>query len=195
VAEDRTTQFSELYRIGASTLRPEPIVFYKPKKTGDGVAAKFNLTLRPVYDPEDGFVKEVDGGLFLDLVAQGDTNAAGFPTFKWTDRDTLITAKFGLPDVSGLLAAIRDFRVRGIEVATYLRGKDKTKGNVVSFFHKSGAADTTAITYTFDAESSAMRLSKSREKSRSVSLTLGEELILQKYLEFALDAFVRVGLR
>lgn len=196
MADDKAVQFQEVYRISASTLRPEPIVFYKPQKTGNnGVAAKFNLALRPTYSAEQGYVEEVDGGLFLDLVAQGDKNAAGFPTFKWTDKDTLITAKFGLPDVSGLLVAIRDVRVRGAEVPTYLRGKSVEKTNVVSLFHKSGDAATTGITYTFEKDSSILRLSKSRDKFRSVSLTLGEEVILEEYLRFALEAFIRVGMR
>lgn len=193
-AEEKVARFEELWRLGVATLRPEPIVFYKPKKSGDGVAAKFNLRLRPHWVPGEEYVSEVDGGLFVDLVAQGESNTAGFPTFKWTDKATLITAKLGLPDISGLLAAMRDFRDRGLEVPTYLRGKDK-KPNVVSLFHTTDTSGSTGISYQFEPESAVLRVSKSKDKFKSVSLTLGEEVIFRHYLAIALDAYVRFGLR
>lgn len=194
-ASARAAQFKELWRLGMSTLRPEPIVFFKPTPTGKGGAAKFNLSLQPTYKPGENYVDAVDGGLFVDLVAQGDKNLAGYPTFKWTEKETMITAKLGLPDVSALLASIRDFRVRGVEVATYLRGKQKPQPNQVSLFHQSDTSGTTGISYTFGDEDSVLRISKSKDKFRSISLNLGEEVILQAYLEYALNAFIRVGKR
>lgn len=193
---DSKEAFKELYRLSMTTLRPEPIVFYKPKK-GSGLAAKFNLRLKPVYESKEAegpeYLTEVEGGLFVDLVAEGPEKG-GFPTFKWTDSASLVTAKLGLPDVSGLLAALRDFRGRGLEVPTYLRGKDG-KPNVVSMFHKHEVAGTTGISYTFQDESSVLRVSKSKDKYASISLTLGEEVILEQFLRLALDAFIRVGMR
>lgn len=187
-------KLNDLYKLAMTELRPEPVVFYKPNQSGTGVAAKFNLRLSPVYDEVEGFLKETNGGLFVDIVSQGEKNQGGFPTFKWTDRESLVTAKFGLPDVSGLLAAIRDFRYRGIEVPTYLLGKDK-KPNVVNLFHKTETTGTTGISYTFQPESSVLRLSKSKDLHKSISLTLGEEVILEAYLRLSLTAFLKVGMR
>ncbi len=185
-------QLGFLWRMARTTLRPEPFTVYKPQKSGSGVVAKFNMRLDPVW--EGDYVKQVDGGLFLDLVAQGpDKN--GFPSFKWDDKASTVTAKLGLPDLSGLVVAIRDFRVRGLEVPTYLRGKPATaKPNTVVLFHKTDASST-VITYTFGDESSTIKLSKPGGVYKSVSLTLSEELILQQYLMLALDAFLRVGMR
>lgn len=195
---DSKAQLQELYRLATTQLRPEPVVFYKPQKSGKGVAAKVNLRLYPEYaQPEEGgaeFLKQVEGGLFVDLVAQGPEKN-GFPTFKWQDRESLVTAKLGVVDVSALLASIRDFRGRGIEVPTYLRGSKSPKPNVVSLFHKHEVAGTTAISYAFEAESSVLRISKGADRYASVSLNLSEEVVLEAYLRHALDAFIRVGAR
>jgi hypothetical protein len=195
---DSKEAFKELYRLAMTTLRPEPVVIYKPKK-GNGLAAKFNLRLLPKYESSEAdgpeYLKDVDGGLFVDLVAEGPEKN-GFPTFKWDDRASLVTAKLGLPDVSNLLVAIRDFRGRGLEVPTYLRGQAASaKPNQVSLFHKHDVAGTTGISYTFQEESSILRVSKSKDKFASIALTLSEEVILEQYLRHALDAFIRVGMR
>lgn len=190
-------RLEDVWRLSTAQIRPEPVTFFKPQKNGNGVAARFNLRLQPKYVEEEkgGYLDEVEGGLFVDLVAQGDTNAQGFPTFKWQDAASIVRAKLGLVDVTNLLAAIRDFRVRGVEVATYLRGRDKAKNNVVSLFHQTDQSGTTGISYEFGPESSVLAISKSRDLRKSVSLTLGEEVALVAYLELALRAFLLLGVR
>jgi hypothetical protein len=184
-------QLEDLWRLSTMVLRPSPIVYYKGRRAGGGMAGKFNLNVQPEYN-EAGFIKELKGGLFLDLAEQGENNAAGHPTFKWAERETLITAKFGIPDIVALLAAMRDFRVRGVDVATYLRGK-ANKPNQVSLFHQVSKTDTTVITYTFEPERSILNVSKARDRQRALVLNLGEEIALQAYLEMSLDILMRYG--
>lgn len=188
-------RLEDIWRLQMAQIRPEPLTVFKPQRSGNGVAARVNLRLRPSYPEDKEYVAEVDGGLFVDLVAQGPEKN-GFPTFLWADKASLVTAKLGMVDVSILRTAIRDFRVRGVEVATYLRGKqNQEKGNVVSLFHQTDSSGTTGITYTFDAESSLLRISKSREQWKSVSFSLHEELQLDAYLEHAMRAFILLGVR
>lgn len=194
--DNARAKLEEVWRLQVAQIRPEPIVFFKPSK-GDpskGVAAKFNLRLTPSYDAEKGYLEGVEGGLFVDLVGQGPEKN-GFPTFRWTEKAAVVTAKLGLKDVSSIRTAIRDFRVRGVEVATYLRGRKSPKPNQVSLFHQHEASGTTGITYTFEAESSFLAVSKSAEQRKSVSLTLDEELALDAYLEQAIRAFIMLGVR
>lgn len=187
-------RLEDVWRLQMGQLRPEALPFYKPQKNGNGVAAKINLRLRPVYPEGKDYIESVDGGLFVDIVAQGP-DQKGYPAFRWADPGAVVTAKLGLVDVSMLRAAIRDFRVRGIEVATYLRGRDKSKPNVVSIFHQHDSAGTTGITYTFDAESSHLRISKSKDQWKAISLTLHEELQFDAYLEHAMRAMIVLGVR
>lgn len=182
-------QFQELYRYTMAGLRPEPIKFYKPLKSGDGRAASFNLRLKPTYKPE-GYVESIEGGLFVDLVAQGGKNEAGFDVFKWNEP---ITAKLGLADVSNWLAGASSYRKSG-EVPAYLRGK-AGKPDVLTLFHKSDTSGTTGIAVQFTADGSNIRLSKSAERWLSIRLTLSEEIVLHRFLELALDSFIRVGAR
>lgn len=189
-------KLEEIWRLSVAQIRPEPLTFFKPNKKDPsrGVAAKFNLRLRPVWKADAEFVEEVEGGLFLDLVAQGPMKGE-FPTFAWTDKNTLVTAKLGLKDVSSIRASIRDFRGRGVPIATYLRNRKDPKENQLSLFHQHESSGTTVINYQFEAESSFLSVSKRADLRRSVSLTLDEELALDAYLEQALKAFILVGLR
>lgn len=192
--EQATARLEEIWRLATATIRPMALAFYKPnvKDRSRGVAAKFNLRLKPQWN-DKGYLDSVEGGLFVDLVAQGPEKN-GFPQFEW-EGATRITAKLGLKDVASLRAAIRDYRVRGVEVATYLRGKSKDKPNVVSLFHQHESAGTTGISYQFEAESSFFQISKSKDLRRSINLLLDEELQLDEYLAQALTAFVRFGVR
>jgi hypothetical protein len=187
-------RLEDIWRLQIAQIRPQPLTVFKPQKNGNGVAARVNLRLRPQYPEDKEYIEDVDGGLFIDLVAQGPEKN-GFPTFKWAEKDAVVTAKLGLVDVSILRAAIRDFRVRGIDVATYLRGRNKELTNVVSLFHQTDSSGTTGITYTFDAESSLLKISKSKDQFKTVSLTLHEELQFDAYLEHAMRAFILLGVR
>lgn len=197
MAPSSTEKLDFVWRLALAAIQPEPLVFFKPKKSGDGLAAKFNLRLKPAWKERDGkeWLDEVEGGLFVDLVAQGPQNAAGFPTFKWDDKASLVTAKLGMKDAASLRVAIRDVRVRGVEVPNYLRGKDKAKADLVSIFHQHESSGTSGITYQLGPESSFLAVSKSKDLRRSVSLTLDEELALDAYLEGAIRAFILLGVR
>lgn len=187
-------RLEDVWRLMTAQIRPEPLTFFKPQTNGNGLAARINLRLRPKYGESGEYVEEVDGGLFIDLVAQGPERN-GFPSFRWQEREAVVTAKLGMTDIAMLRVAIRDFRVRGVEVATYLRGRDKAKNNVVSLFHQTDTSGTTGITYTFNEESSQLRISKSKDVYKAVNLTLHEELQLDAYLEHAMRAFILLGVR
>lgn len=171
-------------------------VIHKPTKAGTGQALKIQLRLEPVWMDEGYYdpAANKEGGLFLDLAKQGPPNEAGYPTFLWQDQKTLIRAKLGITDISTLLASINRVRNLGMPVPTYAQNKSRPDGASVSLFHKFKNGST-VVSYTFQDESAIIRISKSKDLARSISLTLGEEVIFQRYLSLALDAYITVGKR
>ena len=79
-------------------------------------------------------------------------------------------------------------------VPSYLQDKNSPKENQVSLFHKYNNGST-IISYTFDDAQSVLRISKGKDQARSISLTLGEEVIFEKFLNMALEAYLKVGKR
>lgn len=177
---------------------PQQHIIHKPTKQGNGQALKLQLRLKPKWVPSANggfFDKEAnkEGGFFLEIAAQGPKSGE-HPTFLWNDEATLVRCKLGMADISGLLVAIRQVRKLGMDVPAYLQGTQQPKPNVVSLFHKS-AKGVTLISYTFNEEQSILRISSSKEKARSIALHLGEEVIFEKVLEMALEAYLKVGKR
>lgn len=195
---DAKTQLAELHTLALTDFAPQQHVIHKPNMKGTGQALKIQLRLAPkwVATADGGFFdREANkaGGLFIELAPQGpkvDNNA----TFLWQDPAQLIRAKLGMADIIGLLAAIREYRTCRADVPEYLRSKSDPKPNEVSLFHKFGTSST-AITYTFQEASSILRVSKSKDLARSISINLGEELIVQRMLDLALTAYLKVGKR
>lgn len=188
------TELLELtYRLAASTIRPEPVAFYKPLPSGDGRAAKLNLRLAPTYkgDLEKYYVEDVEGGLFIDIAPQGGANDAGNAVFKWTDPSK-VTAKLGMADLSALLVGQAEYRKTG-QVPEGLRGKDKSKTDVISLFHKTPGGGSTSIAMQLSPTGMSLRLAKSKEHFQSIRLNLQEELILVRFLTLSLDAFIKLG--
>jgi len=180
-------------------FNPEPMHVYKPRPDGNGAAMKLNLRLNATLGESGEFVKSVDGGLFVDMAKQdGKTPDGRFPKFAWQDESSLVKAKFCLPDILGMLTAMRNVRLLGKPVPMSLRPKqelDEAKRKVtLSLFHKFNKSSS-AITMTFGADSSVLRISKSKDLSRSISLSLLEELMLERYLDIALESFLRLGVR
>lgn len=177
-------------RIANLQLNPAPICFYKPKQDGTGVAMKLDLRLKPTFGDGE-FVSEVDGGLFLELVAQSGKDDRNNPTFGWKDNDKRITAKLGLPDISGMLYAIRTTRVLGKKLPPT---KNDDSGALLVMFHKY-EEESTIIKMKFEAKGTVIEISKSKENRRSIMLSLSEEIELQSYLQHSLGAFHLVGKR
>lgn len=187
-----------------SEFSPQQHIIHKPTMKGTGQALKLQLRLTPKWIPTDNggyFDKDANkrGGLFLELVPQSGNDGKGNATFAWQDADKVIRVKFGMPDIVGLLAAIREYRLRGAPVPVYLReGKGPAKAqspdNKVFLFHKTEKGST-IITYEFREEDSVLRISKGKDNARSIAINLGEEVLFQRVLEMALDAYLRVGKR
>lgn len=206
---------TDLRRFSGALLLPQPLTFHKPRQAGNGVALKLNLRFKFEWGGEGGeaaapFIKKTRGGLFVDFAQQGPS-ANGNATFKWTDRASLVTAKLGLPDLSGLLVAREAVRLRNRAVPVELRPAARDSDDeaavlrkqlTASFTHKpnagrGGDADaaraTTIISYQFMAEGGVFRVSKSRELVGQVSLSFAEEQRFFRYLELAEDTVLRLG--
>lgn len=183
-------------------FNPQPVVFYKPQKSGNGVAMRVDLRLEPEFAvSEKGtqyIVKNKQQGLFVEIAAQSGSDANGNATFDWQG---VVRTKLGLPDISKLLVSIRRWRQSGLEVpvAFQAKGKDGPKSDTVGSFHKWESGSTT-LTYTFGDETSQFGVSKQAVKGgdvvrRSIQLDLAEELIFEATLQLALAGFIRTGLR
>jgi hypothetical protein len=168
------------------------------------VALKLECRLKPVLtQAESGveYVSNIEGGLFLELAAQNGMigkNAA----FGWQDRETLLTAKLGIRDVTQLLAAKQAFELTGatpFDIQPQPRGDralaPEIQRSSVSLFHKFGD-QTTAISVQFtDDAGLIIGISKGKDRRRSIKLDRYELLGFFRYLELALDQFLSMGHR
>lgn len=190
----------DLKLLAGTEWTPEPLLVYKPRQNGQGVAMRVQLRLEPEWEVGENYVKPLvkgNGGLFMELAQQEGTGEGGFAKFGW-GSDSLIRVKLGLPDVSKIIASIDRVRLAGQELPTSFRGKAGPDGVkdpfVLSLFHKFGDAGT-AITMAFEDERSIIRISKSRDWAASIVLEIHEELQLRTYLALAMEGFLRVGVR
>lgn len=177
---------------------PAPYIIYKPTKQGTGQAMKVHLRLDPEWVVTEGggyFKRPKDQGLFVELAPQEGVGEGGFAKFGWASQG-LVRCKWGVVDVTKWLTSYERVRLLGGEVPFgYRPGPDrKETPMVLSSFHKYGAAST-AINYTFEGSRGILRVSKSKDLARSIVLELHEELGFRAYLELALEAFLRVGIR
>lgn len=182
-----------------TAFTPQQHIVHKPTMKGTGQALKLQLRLEPLWVESAGggfFDKQAnkDGGLFLEIAPQGGKDAGNNPTFLWKDASKLVRCKLGIPDITGLLVAIREWRIGRTSVPSYLQDRNSPKENQVSLFHKYNNGST-IISYTFDDAQSVLRISKGKDQARSISLTLGEEVIFEKFLNMALEAYLKVGKR
>jgi hypothetical protein len=198
---DTKDQVHAVWLAARQRVRPAPLKIYKvnDRDYTKGVCAVFNLRIEPKYIEVDGApmldYKETDGGLFVDLVPQKPGKVDGYANFDYSNRQTVVTCKFGFADVTSILAAIEAVRVRSVAVPKYLQSKQRPEPTAMSLFHKSTSAGTTGIMYSFQEESSSLRISKSATHARSVNLTLGEEIALRAYLEHTLMLFNEYGIK
>lgn len=196
---DAKTQLNELHVLALTEFAPQQHVIHKPTMKGSGQALKIQLRLSPKWvETTDGgyFDKQAnkDGGLFLEIAPQGPVKD-GFATFLWREPDQVLRCKLGMADIIGLLAAIREYRIGRADVPKYLQDRNNGQPNQVSFFHKTPGGGSTIISYTFDEQQSILRISKGKDKARSIAINLGEELILQELLQQSLRAYLKVGKR
>ena len=182
---------SEPYaRLDAPKQQIAPVYIYKPRADGSGAALKLQLRLKPTLN-EKGYIHTVDGGLYLELAAQTGKGEDGYARFGWQDNLKL-TAKLGVPDISAILLGLRYVRHLDKKLPDAIRAKGDQEGTSLGLFHRFGEA-TTAIDVKFAADGSFLRISKSKTWYRSIKLTLTEELVIEAYLQQALQAFLAVG--
>lgn len=168
-------------------FNPAPLRIYKPQQNGKGTALQVDLRLDPEYDK--GYIKKVQGGLFVELVPQAGKNDQGNATFDWNAG---IKAKFGSADIAAFLLGFRYTRIRRVPIPQELRTKGDTIGDSIGRFHRFGN-DTTVISLKFGGDGSFLRISKSATEWRSIKLSLTEEFLVERMLLRALDAFQQVG--
>lgn len=185
------------------TLNPADRTIYKLRQSAPftGQALKLNLRLDPEFKQlgDRTVVNGAKGGFFAEICPQKPgLNENGNPTVDH-ESPARVTAKFSMPDVTGLLAGYEAYRDRNLAVPLYLRmGKTLEQrqarpDNQIDIYHKTGDGSSTAISWTFREEDSTIRLSKSKERFQQITLTLGEELLFVEYLRNALRAFLLVG--
>lgn len=181
-----------------SEFVPAPYLVYKPNKQGKGQALKVHLRLEPTWvETESGgyFERPKQQGLFVELAPQEGMGEGGFAKFGWSSPG-LVRCKWGLVDVTKWLASYRQVRTLNGEVPmAYRPGPDRNAQPMqLASFHKYGD-QSTAIAYTFEPTRGILRVSKSKELARSIALDLHEELGFEAYLQLALSAFLRIGIR
>lgn len=174
-------------------------VFHKPQRSGNGKALQVELRMSPKYCLTEGGTAYFDGeankegGCFLELVAQSGMDANGNARFAWDDEKAMLRVKLGAPDLAALLTAIREVRHLGREVPADLRGKAGDEW-AVQLFHRTPSSST-LVQYSFAADRSTLRISRSKDHWRSIELTLAEELVLERMLQLSLDAYLTTGKR
>jgi hypothetical protein len=186
-----------LQQLMKSAFTPAPYLVYKPNKGGTGQALQLHLRLDPTWVATGtaGYFERPKGqGLFLEIAPQ-EGMVDGNAKFGWSSPG-LVRCKLGMVDVTKWCTAYREVRVCGREVpAAFRPGPDRAAHPfTVSQFHKYGE-HSTAITYAFEDTRSVVRISKSKDHARSIVLDMHEEYGFFAYLELALQAFIRVGIR
>lgn len=187
-----------LQQLLQTEFQPAPYLVYKPNKAGKGQAMKVQLRLDPTWVATDSggyFERPKDQGLFVELAPQEGQGEGGFAKFGWSSQG-LVRCKWGLVDVTRWLTSYREVRHLGTEVPfAYRPGPDRNAQPLqLATFHKYGQ-QSTAISYTFEPTRGILRISKSKDLARSIALDQHEELGFAAYLELALTAFLRVGIR
>lgn len=181
-----------------SEFTPAAYLVYKPTKQGTGQALKVQLRLNPEWVETDSggyFERPKDQGLFVEIAPQEGKGDDGFARFGWNSAG-LVRCKWGMVDVTKWLASYREVRLVGGEVPfAYRPGPDRNATPLqLASFHKYGQ-QSTAIAYTFEPTRGILRISKSKDLARSIALDLHEELGFAHYMELALGAFLRIGMR
>lgn len=203
----------DLKEFYGSLLIPQPLTIHKPTGSGSGTALKLNTRLQFEWkDIEEAPPRRIHtrtrGGLFIDFAKQKPAkDEKGNANFDWTNTQTLVTAKLGLVDLSGLLVAYREVRKQRRPVPVSLRpvARDtdtpeqiERKTLTASFTHKPGLAGstgkgTTIISYTFESDGGVFRVSKSKEQVGQIKLTLAEEFRVFRMFDLAMDTLLRTG--
>lgn len=198
---DSRQRVQETHRVVRARWHPAERRIYKLKQNPplNGTCLKINLRLNPTWSdlPQEGeelaeYVKEYTGGLFLQIVPQGEHNKRGFPTADH-ESERRVTAKLGMPDASALVVAREQVRLRGLEVPEQFRHAKQPKPDTVGLYHKTPNGGGVAIAWQFSDEGSYVRLSRAKDHAQSIKLTLAEEYQVIRYLERAIDAMFEAG--
>ena len=193
-----------LERLLAYGTKKPPLLIYKPRKNGHGQAMKLDLNLHISFVPNSERIAESKGGLFLEIVDQAG-DRGGFPAFAWggkvgdgVDEKRSVRIKFGMPDITALLAGIRHIRNTGtVALPEGLVANQKAERRDYSklvMVHKFNDA-VSVISYQFTPTGGFLKVSKTRDWVKSISLTLAEEIAFESYLQAALQQFLNAGLR
>lgn len=195
----------KLFLMQRQALKPESWRVYRARK-GQGSALTVDFRLEPTWKtgPQGTvYVSTLDGGMWLQIVPESGVDSGGNATFNWQGG---VRAKLGVPDISGLLVAMREVRLRGRAVPEYLGPRrkqgtewvptDPTK-TTVGLTHRFGEGAevrTTIIQYKFDAGGGFLSISESAQSKGGIKLNLSEELQWQRVLEASLDTMLRWGM-
>ncbi len=171
-------------------FEPEPLLVYKPRGPGKGVAMKLGLRIEPEFG--ETYVAGHDGGLYLEMASEGESSGE-HASFRWKDEKARVTAKLGVPDVSAMIFAYQQVRIRGKAIPSPYKGKTTIENaDVLSMIHQFGGI-TTFIDWTFTKKGSFLRVAKNDGRALSISLSLTEEVQVHLYLTTALSVYQLIG--
>ena len=145
---------------------------YKPKKSEDGAAAKFQFVVKARR--EGGFPEAM---LFLEMALQTGVDGNDNAMFDWSGQEgstgNSVTVKLGIPDVSELLLALR-------------RHKDEGK-----LFHKNDKGNVTVSLKKLD-DKMALNVSSQRDRKLTrvgLMVSPGECIVLSQLLSDFISAY------
>jgi hypothetical protein len=197
-AAELTALLQGIQRELTQQRRPAAFRIYKPTKSGAGFALSLQLRLDPVYDEEKGYLKETNGGVFLELAKQTGTTDDGFASFAWKEA---ATSKLGIPDFQAILTAIQCRRT-GSELPTSLQkkqpqGKEPNAWHL-GLYHKNPKGGSTAIDYEIVDQGAYLAVSAQRDEKETsrgrIGISIPEELALEQFLQHALRQAIIWGL-
>jgi hypothetical protein len=171
----------------AMRYRMEPVRLYRPNAKQTGTALKLDLRCDPTYNPK-GYVEDVAGGCFLELVRQTGTDGQGNATFGWPEA---LRAKLGLADVTALLGCVRATWA-GWEVLP--GAKEQTPKQRV-LFHKTDAGSTIIDFTAVETGGAFLRISKSADQRVAHRLSWDDLIAVEVYLTEALRVLLTLGVR
>lgn len=162
---------------------------YRGKKTGDGSASSWELSLRPSRKTKND-VSEVN--LFLTMAPQTGHDENGNANFDWKVKDKegnwqpskSITAKLGLPDIGEILTVLNGVKGQVGTDKGLFHAHPGGNGNTVIYFSVSKEKDTGNV-FGYNIRLSTKNAA-GEQNSVSHSISLGEGEVLRTLLNSAI---------
>jgi hypothetical protein len=158
------------------------IRFYKPySKDGQPLGAASQFDYRP--NP-----KKPEVLAFWDITKQTGEDENGNATFAWTkDKSKTIKVKLGLPDIGEILAVLKGVKGQA-GTGKGLFHKNATGNTSIVFQYYDGGGDIDKRKYTVKITNQSVDGSDKVLTSVGHSLTLGEGVVLEQFLNGLLEA-------